>query len=86
LSFVPGQHEEEDNDKQFYSTIQSSKKKQKLTKEGRVQSIPGNIGNGDGTMKLTLESAMALEMELCALLLEILDSRVLGPPKMQEGE
>jgi hypothetical protein len=37
-------------------------------------------------MKLTLEQAMALEMELWALFLETLDIRVLGPPKMQEGE
>jgi hypothetical protein len=29
---------------------------------------------------------MALEMELCALLLETLDTRVLGPPKMQSKE
>jgi hypothetical protein len=29
---------------------------------------------------------MMFEMELCALLLDTLDARVLGPPKMQEGE
>jgi len=37
-------------------------------------------------MELTLEQLMALEMELCALLLQTLDTRVLGTPKMQEGE
>ncbi len=37
-------------------------------------------------MKLTLERIMTLEMELCALLLDTLDARVLGPPKMQKGE
>jgi hypothetical protein len=37
-------------------------------------------------MELTLERAMMLKMELCALLLETLDIKVLGPPKMQEGE
>jgi len=35
-------------------------------------------------MEPTLESLMALEMELCALLLETLDTKVLGPPKMHE--
>jgi hypothetical protein len=73
-----GHHEKEDNDEQFYSTMQSKRKFKKLTKGGRVQSIPGNIGNGRGIM--------VLEMELCMLLLETLDTRVLGPPKMQEGE
>ncbi len=34
----------------------------------------------------TLEQAMVLEMELCVLLQETLDIRMLGPPKMQEGE
>jgi hypothetical protein len=29
---------------------------------------------------------MVLEMESCVLLLETLDTRVLGRPKMQEGE
>jgi hypothetical protein len=44
--------------------------------------------NGDGTMELTLEQVMvmALEMELCALLLETIDTKLLGSPKMQEGE
>jgi hypothetical protein len=37
-------------------------------------------------MELTLEQVMALEMELCVSRLETLDIRVLGPPKMQEGE
>jgi hypothetical protein len=37
-------------------------------------------------MKLTLERAMMWKMELCALLLKTLHSKVLGPPKMQEGE
>ncbi len=37
-------------------------------------------------MELTLEQAMALEMESCTLFLETLDTRMLGPPKMQEGE
>jgi len=37
-------------------------------------------------MELTLIRVMALEMELCALLLETLDTRVLGPPKMQSKE
>ncbi len=37
-------------------------------------------------MELTLEQVLVLEMELCVLLLETLDTRVLGPPKMQEGE
>jgi hypothetical protein len=37
-------------------------------------------------MELTLEWVIALEMELCVLLLETLDTRVLGQPKMQEGE
>jgi hypothetical protein len=36
-------------------------------------------------MELTLEQMMALEMELCTLLLETLDTKMLGPPKMQEG-
>jgi hypothetical protein len=30
-----------------------------------------------------MEQAMVLEMELCVLLLETLDIRMLGPPKMQ---
>jgi hypothetical protein len=34
-------------------------------------------------MEVTLIRVMALEMELCVLLLETLDTRVLGPPKMQ---
>jgi hypothetical protein len=34
-------------------------------------------------MELTVKRVMALEMELCALLLETLDTRMLGPPKMQ---
>jgi hypothetical protein len=29
---------------------------------------------------------MALEMELCVLFLKTFDTRVLGPPKIQEGE
>jgi hypothetical protein len=29
---------------------------------------------------------MVLEMELCVLLLKTFDTKVLGPPKMQEGE
>jgi hypothetical protein len=29
---------------------------------------------------------MVLEMELCMLLLETLDTRMLGPPKMQENK
>jgi hypothetical protein len=37
-------------------------------------------------MELTLKRVMALEMELCALLLETLDTRMLGPPKMQSQE
>jgi hypothetical protein len=37
-------------------------------------------------MELTLEQVMALEMELCVLLLKTLDTIVLGPPKMQEEE
>ncbi len=37
-------------------------------------------------MEFTLEQMMALEMELCTLLLETLDINLLGPPKMQEGE
>jgi hypothetical protein len=37
-------------------------------------------------MELTLIPVMALEMELCALLLETMDTRVLGPPKMQSEE
>jgi hypothetical protein len=37
-------------------------------------------------MELTLKQMMALEMELCALLLETIYIRLLGPPKMQEGE
>jgi hypothetical protein len=37
-------------------------------------------------MEVTLEWVMALEMELCTILLETLDIIVLGPPKMQEGQ
>jgi len=37
-------------------------------------------------MELTLIPVMALEMELCALLLETMDTRVLGPPKMRSEE
>jgi hypothetical protein len=37
-------------------------------------------------MELTLKRVMALEMDLCGLLLETLDTRVLGPPKMQSEE
>jgi hypothetical protein len=37
-------------------------------------------------MELILEQAMVLEMELCVLLLETLDIRMLGPPKIQEGK
>jgi len=37
-------------------------------------------------MELTLIPVMALEMELCALLLETMDSRVLGPPNTQKEE
>jgi len=33
-------------------------------------------------MELTPEQAMVLEMELCVLLRETLDIRMLGPPKM----
>jgi hypothetical protein len=58
--------------------------KKKLTKGGRAHNVPRDIGNGDGTMELAM--AMALEMELCALFLETLDIKMLGPPKMQEGE
>jgi hypothetical protein len=32
-------------------------------------------------MELTLQQVMVLEMELCVLLLETLDTRVLGPTK-----
>jgi hypothetical protein len=37
-------------------------------------------------MELTLERVMVLEMELCMLFMETLDTRMLGPPKMQEEE
>jgi hypothetical protein len=38
-----------------------------------------HITTSDSTMELTLEQVMVLEMELCVLLLETLDTRVLGP-------
>jgi hypothetical protein len=44
--------------------------------------VHARTNDGDGTMELTLERAMALDMELCALLAETLDTRMLGPPKM----
>jgi hypothetical protein len=37
-------------------------------------------------MELTLKSVMALEMEFCAVVLETVDTRVLGPTKMQSQE
>jgi hypothetical protein len=37
-------------------------------------------------MEFTLEQTMAIKMELCALLLETFEIRVLGPPKMQGEE
>jgi hypothetical protein len=40
--------------------MQNKRKLKKLTKGGRVQSVHGNIGNGDDAMKLTLEQAMAM--------------------------
>ncbi len=59
--------------------------------------LPGDIGNGcngahvgtsdgDGTIELTLDGMMALEMELCTLLLETLDARMLGPQKCRKGK
>jgi hypothetical protein len=42
--------------------------------------------DGDGTMELALKRMMALEMELCALLLETIYTKLLSPPKMQKGE
>jgi hypothetical protein len=55
------QHKEDD--KQlfiivFYSIMQSKKKKIKLPKGGRVQSVLGNIGNG--VMELTLEQVLVM--------------------------
>jgi hypothetical protein len=42
----------------FSSTMQSKFFKKKLTKEGRMQSVPRDIGDGDGVMELMLEQAM----------------------------
>ncbi len=43
-----------------------------------------HITTSDGTMELTLEQVMVSEMELCVLLLETLDTRVLGKQKCKK--
>jgi hypothetical protein len=55
LSFVQGQHEEENDNEQFYIAMQSKRKLKKLTRGGRLQSTVGNIGDGNGAMELTPE-------------------------------
>jgi hypothetical protein len=40
--------------------MQSKRHFKKLTKEGRVQSVHGDIGDGDGAMELTLKQAMTM--------------------------
>lgn len=40
--------------------MQSKRKLKKLTKEGRVQSVPKDIQDGDGAMELMLEQAMMM--------------------------
>jgi len=98
LSFVLGQCEEENDDKQLlvviFCNIIQSKKEIKLTKGvgckvylevmamAMVRWSSIRTSYDDDTIKLTLERVMALEMELCVLLLEKLDTRALGPPKM----
>jgi hypothetical protein len=37
-------------------------------------------------MELTLEQTMAIKMQLCALLLETFEARMLSPPRMQGEE
>jgi hypothetical protein len=64
LSFVLGQHKEEDDDKQlfvivFCNTMQNKREK-KLTKGGRVQSVPRDIEDGNGTMELMLKQVMTM--------------------------
>jgi hypothetical protein len=57
LSFVPRQHEEENDDEQslvivFCKLFNAKFKKFKtLTKGGKVESVCGDIGDGDGTME-----------------------------------
>jgi len=59
LFFVLGQHEKEDDD-DCHRLLHHNAKLKKLTKEGRVQNVHGDIGDGNGAIELTLEQAMAM--------------------------
>jgi hypothetical protein len=61
LSIVLGQHKEENDNEQLLDVVfcnvimQKKLKIKKLTKGGRVQNVPRDIGNGNGAMELMLE-------------------------------
>jgi hypothetical protein len=59
LFFVLGQHEKE-NDDNCCRLLHHNANFLKLSKEGRVQNVHGDIGDGNGVIEFTLEQAMAM--------------------------
>jgi len=62
LSFVLGQDEKgrRSSSSSFPTQCKIKEKFKKLTKEGRVQNVTRDIGDGDGEMELTLKQQVMM--------------------------
>jgi hypothetical protein len=61
LLFLLGQHKhEKENDDNRCRLLHRNAKFKKLSKEGRVQNVHGDIDDGNGVMEFTLEQTMAM--------------------------